>query len=311
MTAPAAAAAPPCVYCGHAVGPWVTTTDVNRRTSGETYLFVRCTSCGLIRLANPPADLSTAYPRGYVAQPTEAQFARIAARTRYQIEMVQQHVRGGRLLEIGPGFGAFLRLARQAGFEPHAIEVDPDTCRFLEATVGARVTQSGAPHDVLREAGPEYDAIVLWHSIEHLPDPFATVSAAAARLRPGGCLLVATPNPQAWQLSRMGAAWPHIDAPRHLWLIPFEVLREQATRTGLALATVTSDDPGGRSWNVFGWSQALLNAMPRAAGGWRAARVAARLAGELSASLLAGVERRPLAGAAYTAVFLKPAQADV
>ncbi|GIT65471.1 MAG: hypothetical protein Ct9H300mP23_10980 [Nitrospinota bacterium] len=43
---------------------------------------------------------------------------------------------------------------------------------------------------------------------------------------------MAAPNPQAWQFHIMGKLWPHLDAPRHLYLLPAEVLTEYAKTLG-------------------------------------------------------------------------------
>ena len=293
-----------CPACHGRYGVAFVARDLNRRVSDEAFTYARCDGCGLIAQIDRPADLSRFYPPGYVSVPPSlARLEQIARRTRYQIEMVRRFVSSGRLLEIGPGFGSFVWLAKTAGFEVDAIESDRAACDYLATQIGVRVTHSDSPESVLAASKTAYDAIVLWHALEHLPNPWATLQAAARVLNPGGLILVATPNPAAWQFGVLGPRWPHVDAPRHLWLIPLGALRRHLESLGLALVAATSDDPGGRSWNRFGWSQTVLNLAPRTVKATLVARAASRVAGAAVALAVSSWERAPLRGSAYTAVF--------
>ena len=53
-----------------------------------------------------------------------------------------------------------------------------------------------------------------------MPRPWIVLEEAARRLNPGGVLLVAAPNPDAWQARLLKSYWPHHDMPRHLFALP-------------------------------------------------------------------------------------------
>jgi hypothetical protein len=110
------------------------------------------------------------------------------------------------------------------------------------------------------------------------------------------------PNPEAFQFRALGARWPHVDAPRHLFLIPAAALEAKARALGLERAELTADDPGGRGWNAFGWQHLMIR--PRSS---TPAKLAALAVGRAVTAAMRPWERRPMRGATYTAVLRRPA----
>ncbi len=305
MAAPGAApgAAPACPYCGGASSAHLAAPDINRQVSETVFHLRHCDSCGLFFLADPPADLGPYYTSDYHFIPKDrAALEPHLPPQNFKIELLSRFRQGGRLLEIGPSIGQFCALAQRAGFAVSAIEMDPDCVRFLSTQLGVTTTQSATPAAVLREQTTTYDAICLWHSIEHLPNPWETLEAACARLNPGGVLLVAAPNPLSWQARQMGAGWPHHDLPRHLFGITMPWLAQWAARHGLEVALATTRDEGSLFWNRFSWAM-------RAKGLWRGAVPGGRLwrLGLLFGWLMHPLEGREGQGACYTMVLRRPA----
>ena len=203
------------------------------------------------------------------------------------------------MVEIGPGNGAFADLATRSGFDYAGVEMDARACAHLRDKLGLSMVHSDRPDRALAELPPS-EAIVLWHVLEHLPDPWAFVAAAAGNLAPGGLLACSLPNPQSLQFRILRSQWPHVDAPRHLYLIPLDTLAGRARRSGLALRGATSSDPGGNYWNLFGWRQFFAGAAPGKLGTLLALTLGTGLT-----VLLAPLERRHMRGATYTALFVK------
>ena len=99
----------------------------------------------------------------------------------------------GDLLDVGCGRGEFLSAAADAGHRVLGVDHDPD---MLAAAHGLPVEQ-GDVLDFLQSTPARYDAITAFHVIEHLAvqEAEALIRLAADRLRPGGRLIIATPNP--------------------------------------------------------------------------------------------------------------------
>jgi SAM-dependent methyltransferase len=252
-----------------------------------------------------PRDLNAYYPSDYHGGlPSLLDLTRAARVIEgYKLEIVRRFVPAGRLLEIGSGLGGFACLAKEAGYEVETIEADETCCSFLSSVIGVSAICTRMPAEVLATGGP-YDVIALWHVLEHLLDPLETFALASERLKPGGVMVIATPNPDALQFWLMGRWWAHVDAPRHLFLFPIRVLGERARDHGLSGVMCTTTDEGGLGWNSFGWRQSLANLMQA-----RALRPLADGVGTALSYVAAPFERARLRGATYTLVLQKDPRA--
>jgi Methyltransferase domain len=288
-----------CPLCGGTASLAFVATDRNRELSSESFRYRRCGACGVISLANVPADMGRFYPQEYYELPDADELARVANLERHKVDFIGAAVEPGRLVEIGPGAGVFSFAAREAGFEVTAIEMDARACVHLVETVGVVAINSADPAGAVR-ALPASRAVAMWHVIEHLPDPWRVLEATAANLEPGGVLALAAPNPDSAQFRILGGRWAHVDAPRHLYLLPLSTLTAKAASLGLRRALATTHDPSGRHWNRFGWEYAIRR---RPASGPSSRLV--RAASLALTGALRPVEHRGLRGAAYTCVFVK------
>ena len=290
-----------CSACRTTMLPFLDTRDYNRGISQQEFRYCRCPGCGLVSLVNIPSDLQPYYLPGYYLLPSsEHAVERGLLHERYKIELLQRYAKSGRMLEIGPSWGAFCLLASRAGFTVEAIEMDRDCCDFLTTKLGIRAIHSKDECAALGEVSPP-DVIAMWHVIEHLRNPWTLLARAAELLVPGGILVVATPNTEAIQFGVFGRRWTHVDAPRHVHLIPSTVLRLKLKELGLEELMVTTTDPGSLGWNSFGWSFSLANLARRTM-----VRRLLRLIGNIPALLFSPIERQEGKGAAYTAIFRKP-----
>ena len=275
--------------------------DVNRAVSSETFRYVRCAACGSLSLGNVPAELGHYYPTSYYDVPTTlVELDRRTAGEQYKLDLIARWVSSGRLIEMGPAYGLFARAAQLAGYEVETIEMDERCCTFLRNVVGVGATRSD---DVVRALGSlaPADVIAMWHVLEHLPDPWATLASAAAHLRPGGILVLATPNPAALQFRLFGRYWTHLDAPRHLHLLSAAAVERRGRMLGLQPVLISTTDAGSLGWNSFGWAVTLRNF-------FRAPllRAIAHFGGRIVSKLAAPIERRGRLGSAYTIVFRRP-----
>jgi SAM-dependent methyltransferase len=292
-------AAAGCPLCGGETDPAFRVSDRNRGIGAQSFAYRTCRSCGATFLLDVPAELDRYYPEDYYQLPTPSELDRAADGEAPRLEMLKPWVTGGPLVEIGAGFGIFSRAARAAGFDVTAIEMDSRCCAYLQDVVGVKAIRSDAPERALPDLGPT-GAIVLWHVLEHLRRPWDVLEQAGELLPRGGVLALAVPNPDSLQFRLLAGRWAHVDAPRHLFLIPFKELRTRMDRLGFDVRRVTTSDPAGRHWNIFGWEYAL-----RRHPASRPPTILTRALSLLLGLALSPLERRGMNGTAYTAVFVK------
>jgi 2-polyprenyl-3-methyl-5-hydroxy-6-metoxy-1,4-benzoquinol methylase len=288
-----------CPLCQAETVDAFTVGDRNRGIGDSRFAYRRCRSCRTTFLAEVPANLSDYYGEDYYVFPSPSQLDRAASGERSKLDLLLPWAKEGRLIEIGAGCGLFAWTARRAGFDVTAIEMDGRCCSYIDEVLGVRAIQSDAPEKALAELAPSR-VIVAWHVFEHLPRPWEVLEQAAGQLEPGGVLALAMPNPDSLQFQVLGARWAHVDAPRHLFLIPYQALKARAEELGLTAVLVTSDDPAARHWNAFGWEYALRGLPARVP-----STPVSRAGGHALALCAAPFERRDLRGTAYTAIFVK------
>lgn len=204
-------------------------------------------------------------------------------------------------MEIGPSLGCFTYLAKQSGFETEAIEMDARCSKYLNEVVGIPTINSSDIDGALKTLKP-FDVIAMWHVIEHLSAPWETLEALSERISAGGILVLAAPNPDAFQFHILRRYWPHVDAPRHLMLIPAQLLIDKMATLGLAIELVTTTDEGGLGWNYFGWDYFFSNLCMYA----KINRILRKF-GRMVARLVGPIEKKEGKGSAYTMIFRKVA----
>ncbi len=261
MTPRRGAATIACPFCGGVGTRMLDAWDRNRETTRERFVYARCRGCGTVFLVDPPADLGRYYaddyyhfgPDGEPAWKTDAPRMQAAS---YRVGLLLSHTEPGRLIEIGAGTGAFASAARSAGYEVSAIEMSERCCRYLSEREGIDAICSDRPLDAIASLPPAR-VVALWHVLEHLPNPGEVLARVVEKVEPGGVLAIGVPNPRSLQFRVLRSRWAHLDAPRHLCLIPPAALIGKGRDLGMRSVALSTTDPDGLECNFFGWVSAL------------------------------------------------------
>jgi len=149
---------------------------------------------------------------------------------------------GGRLLEIGFGSGQTLRRLQALGWNVEGVEFDPVAVNNARAS-GLKVHLGDLASLNLTEES--FDAMVSSHVIEHLPDPEGFLNECRRLLKPGGTLVVYTPNSRAFGHHLFGQDWLNLDPPRHLHLFNSTNLTAMCRRVGFSDISCRTTARGG------------------------------------------------------------------
>lgn len=120
----------------------------------------------------------------------------------------------GDLLEMGAGTGHFAHYMQTKGWTVTALEPD-EKARKLGAEKLAMQIQ---PVEMLDQLpSHSFDAITMWHVLEHVHDLSHYMDRFRKLLKPGGALIIAVPNYTSKDEAKYKTGWAAYDVPRHLW----------------------------------------------------------------------------------------------
>lgn len=227
---------------------------------------VRC-ACGLVFVTPQPLRpaLERAYDEAYY-RPWEGQArrrARIWGRRMERVEALASPPGG--LLDVGCGTGVFLRLAQGRGWEVAGTELSPYAARAVGGN-GLRVLE-GEIWEANFPAGA-FDVVTCWHAIEHASCPRRVVEEMYRVLRPGGWLVLATPNLEdhifraAYLLARRRPPRLYEPGEREVHLFHFSA---RTLRALVASARFEVVEVGFDRGAAAVWGKGLVNAL---AYGW-------------------------------------------
>lgn len=206
------------------------------------YVYVRCRHCEAAYLS-PMPDADTAaglyQNESYFSGDGEVGYHDYTTMHKALLPLFQRRLarlsslfpRRGRLLDFGCADGYFLDLARQQGWDIAGVEISVTQAQRASSQLGIAISDS---IDQFPESS--FDVITLWEVLEHLPQPAAELRKLKRRLRPGGALMLSTPNAGFWKAIHRPVEWPNFSPPAHLILFTERALG--IILTGAALASV-------------------------------------------------------------------------
>lgn len=234
--------------CHVCTGELITRFDkVADPQSGETFSIAACGTCRLGATVPQPDDLAPYYSEYYGER--HGFTAAYCSRRRYS--WLRDDGERRRLLDVGCGDGAFLRFASERGW--HGAGTERMTGSASDLEIYRALT------DVRERFGAaSFDAVTMWHTLEHFRDPRETLMQAFDLLADDGQLHVAVPSARGWQARVFGRYWLHLDVPRHLFHFSGSSLVEILTQCGFAVGKQRHQE---FEYDLLGWSQSALNSI--------------------------------------------------
>lgn len=248
--------APSCPLCRIEGEPLYTDLSDSLYQAAGKWNYIRCPHCDLVWLEPPPSfkDLTELYTKYYkrsapnegdsnfdfrkfieeailagsfgygkhVPQPLKRNlgwlfgvFSPLRNRIGRRIMFLDGH-RRGRLLDIGCGTGWLLSLMRRLGWEVAGVEPSAEAAVVAQERFGLQVFIGALEEAMFKN--DTFDAITMQHVFEHLTDPVGTLNECFRVLRPGGQIVIVTPNVESLAHKIFKRSWLEVAPPWHTYL---------------------------------------------------------------------------------------------
>lgn len=229
-----------CLACGSdATRHWATARDVEYLSTPESFDYLLCGDCDALSIDPVPRGrLGEIYPDTYYSfSPGSLSLAERVkqALDRRTFRKLFAGITGDTLsaLDVGGGTGWLLTQAKSV--EPRLTKT-----HIVDIDGSAEATARTAGHDFFLgrieefETEQRFDVILMLNLIEHVDDPVAVLAKVRGLLKPGGRVLVKTPNHDSLDARLFrNHSWGGLHAPRHWVIFTPESFRRAADKAAL------------------------------------------------------------------------------
>jgi 2-polyprenyl-3-methyl-5-hydroxy-6-metoxy-1,4-benzoquinol methylase len=187
--------------------------------SGEEFDLILDTELNMLRTFPEPENLYSYYNSEDYISHTDSANSLVEKLYQYikkynlkrKVSLINKYTDSDKtLLDIGAGTGAFLKSAKQNGWETYGIEPS-QKARDLALKKGLELKENLDLLDKRR-----FQVITLWHVLEHLPDLELQIEKITSLLHNDGTLMIAVPNFKSYDAKYYKEYWAAYDVPRHL-----------------------------------------------------------------------------------------------
>ncbi len=208
--------------------------------AGE-YRMYRCAGCQTAFVSPTPSDeaLARYYDTYHLGDVDGGIYDSVEARMQAdfpaKLDLVRRETAGapGRLLDVGCGKGFFVKCARDAGIDAHGCDLSATGTEYARSVLKVPA-HTGLLKDLKPTVG-QFDTATFWATIEHVPDPVATLHDIADVLKPGGRLFMDTGIGADWLDRLLPGLTQWYDPPQHLWVFSAAGLRRATERAGFTV----------------------------------------------------------------------------
>lgn len=215
-----------CLVCGsNDFEPFLVCKDYT--VSHDEFKIVACKSCGFKFTSPRPSsfDIGKYYKSEEYVSHSNTKTGLIHKLYHWvrsytlikKLQLVMQYsVKQGTILDFGCGTGAFLSVCKKNKWTVYGIEPDADARKiaFNENQIFSAESISEFNNQFSEQ---KFDAITMWHVLEHIHDTDGFFRFIEQRLNVKGALIVAVPNCSSYDAKKYKEFWAAYDVPRHLY----------------------------------------------------------------------------------------------
>ena len=235
-----------CPVCGSAGISKV--FKVKDNTASQEYFEIyHCSNCQVRFTQNPPSEASISEyykSENYISHTdTSKGFINRLYQIVRNISLNQKKkliekftaARQGNLLDVGSGTGYFAAVMQKAGWAVTGLEPDEGARNIAmqQHALGLRPVE-----DLFNLPANKFDAITLWHVLEHVHDVKKYIVTFKRLLSDNGKLFIAVPNYTSYDAMSYGSNWAGYDVPRHLYHFTPQTMQWLMKASGLKIVSI-------------------------------------------------------------------------
>lgn len=183
----------------------------------EDATFLRCQTCGFVWLEKGkwPINQQEYYSEQYYSKDYVGR-RNLKDLFSYRFRLLKKYFKPqGKLLEIGAASGDFLHLMQDVGYEVYGVELSTRAAKQSQLNYGIKLS-IGTLHEAAFSDNM-FDYVVMYHVLEHVPDPLATLKEVWRIMKPGARVLIEVPNIQSVDAFSRPLLLNMLDYPNHLY----------------------------------------------------------------------------------------------
>src|SRR5882672_1523452 len=142
---------------------------------------------------------------------------------------------GRNLLDIGAGTGAFVQHMQLHGWQATGLEPDENA---RQLAMEAHQVKLLPIEELGSIASNAFDAITMWHVLEHVHALHDCINRLKEIIKPGGSIFIAVPNYTCYDAQIYKSYWAAYDVPRHLYHFSPASIEQLLENHGLKLHAI-------------------------------------------------------------------------
>jgi SAM-dependent methyltransferase len=159
------------------------------------------------------------------------------------INRMKTYSRAGKLLDVGCNIGLFLKVAREEGFDVTGVELNRDCAAYGRENFGLEIHSEYL--DAIGFPSGSFEVVTLFDVLEHIPDLHNFLKEVRRIIRPGGLLVVQSPNLGSLMAELTGSQWSWLTPPDHLYHFTPETLQLLLHESGFTVKECRTWEPAG------------------------------------------------------------------